>query len=631
MSWRVAALAGSLLFVGAAPASATTYCAAPATGCGGGDLPTIQAALNAAAATPSADDVRLGAKQYLVGPDGGPWTYNDPFGTNPVTVRGTGQLDSRLASLTGGPTLSLINGSADNILVTGPPSGVGVSLTAGTLSNSQVVVTTNGRGVDAASAAVDHSSIVPAGGSTGNTAVRADQSTIVDTSMSTTNGVDVVNAPVAVRRATIVTKGFGLQSGLPSTTISDSQIVLNDPTAVGVEGVCFDAVGTITVDAQNLTITGVAGGGISFRSTGGGVPGLQCGGHIAVSSSLVQGVSKTADCAPGIGSASVAIRYSDADLSPTKVTGNCTGAVNAGNNFFADPKLATPATLQPVPRFDSPLVDAGDPAAPGAGQPTDIAGLPRAVNGRRDIGAFEYGRRAPALSLASSPATVQPAEPVSFTATTSDPDLGDTVTVGWSFDDGATATGAQVTHGFAAGGTHTATATATDSAGVRTVRTVTVAVAQPGEDITPFKQDTPSPVKLVLDQLAIAPARFPALGSGPGLTTAAAPRGATLSYRVTDAAMIRLTAERLLPGRRVGARCVKPSRKNRRGRACTRVVPVAGSLTDSAPAAGTRKVGFTGRIGGRRLAIGSYTLNAQATSGTQSSAATPVQFRIVAR
>jgi hypothetical protein len=180
--------------------------------------------------------------------------------------------------------------------------------------------------------------------------------------------------------------------------------------------------------------------------------------------------------------AQVTVGYSDVDLTPGHVQGTCTqGPINAGNNFLADPKLVSPATLTPLPRFDSPLVDAGDPSAPGVGQPTDIAGLPRAVNGRRDVGAFEYGRHAPALAISRAPAAVLTGEPVNFTATASDADPGETVTVVWSFDDGASAGGDQAIHAFSAPGTHTATATATDSAGVTSSRAITVEVQAPGE------------------------------------------------------------------------------------------------------------------------------------------------------
>jgi hypothetical protein len=165
--------------------------------------------------------------------------------------------------------------------------------------------------------------------------------------------------------------------------------------------------------------------------------------------------------------------------------GTCDVPVDAGNNFLADPLFASPATLQPIPRFDSPLVDAGNPAAPGAGQPTDIRGLPRAVNGRRDVGAFEYGRRPPALSVTAEPAAAAPGETITFTATTSDLDAGDSVGVQWNFDDGGTAAGDSVTHDFTGSGTHVATATATDSAGLTTVRPVSVEVSGSASDRTP--------------------------------------------------------------------------------------------------------------------------------------------------
>ncbi len=492
MLWRVAALVGSLIFVGTAPAGATTYCVAPATGCGGGDHPTLAGALTAASNSAGADDVRLGAATYV----DGPWSYVDNSATNPVTIRGAGFLQSQLnSSAAGPPTLTLVNGNADNVIVGTPTAGanpVALQLVAGTLSNSQVLVAANGLGINAEAAVIDHSSITPAGpAATGNTAVHADTTTVKDTSMSTTDGVLTNDGQVAVRRATIVTQGVGLESPFAATAISDSLIVLNDATAVGVQGVCDLATGTIAIEATNLTVTG-GGSGIAFRSTGS----QNCGGHVAVSSSLVQGVGTTVDCVAGAlpgATAAVVVSYSDADLSAGEVTGTCSQPVNAAGNFLADPKLATPATLNPVPRFDSPLIDAGDPVAPGAEQPTDIAGLPRAVNGRRDVGAFEYGRRAPALSAGSSPAAALTGEPFTFSATTSDLDLGDVVTVGWSFDDGATATGDQVTHAFAAAGMHTATATATDSAGVTTVSPVIVTVNELPDTKAPETEITRQP------------------------------------------------------------------------------------------------------------------------------------------
>ncbi|HEY5977329.1 MAG TPA: PKD domain-containing protein [Solirubrobacterales bacterium] len=469
----VSAFVCSLTLAAAAPAGATTYCAAPASGCGGGDYPTLTAALGAASASPTADVVQLGAAGYA----DGPWSYVGSE-TNPVTIRGTGDRESQLLPSVSGPNLTLTYGNLDGVLLYSPQEGTALRITLGTLSNSQVVVTNFGLGVAAIGATVEDSAITPSNKAVGTRAVLADQSTVEDTLISTTDGVEAVNPPVTVRRATIVTQGYALQSGLTQTKISDSVIVLDDPTAVGVQGICDIATGTITIEATNLTVTAL-GGGIAFRSTGAQL----CGGLVEVSSSLVDGVGTTAACAPGGegGKASVAFEYSAADLTGAgKVTGTCTGPVDAGDNFLADPKLASPGSLRPVPRFDSPLVDAGDPASPDiAQQPTDLAGLPRAVNGRRDIGALEYGRRAPLLTVAPELASVKTGEAVAFTATVSDPDLGDTVVVTWSFDDGGTGTGNEVGHSFATAGSHSVTATATDSAGVTAVRTVPVEVVGP--------------------------------------------------------------------------------------------------------------------------------------------------------
>jgi PKD repeat protein len=235
------------------------------------------------------------------------------------------------------------------------------------------------------------------------------------------------------------------------------------------------------------------------------------------------------------------------------------------------------------------------------------------------------------LGVDASPASVATGDPATFTATTSDPDLGDAVTVAWSFDDGASAAGAQATHAFTTGGTHSATATATDSAGVATVRTATLAVTEKGSDDSGGGQGGSAPAKLVLDGLAVSPARFTSLKSGPGLIARATPAGAKLYYRVSRDATVKFTIKRLLPGRGTAKSCRKPSRKNRGSPACTRAVPVAGSLSDTAPAGGTRQLRFTGRVGSKRLGAGSYSLDATASAGSESSTAKPVRFAIARR
>jgi PKD repeat protein len=70
----------------------------------------------------------------------------------------------------------------------------------------------------------------------------------------------------------------------------------------------------------------------------------------------------------------------------------------------------------------------------------------------------------PTVAMSSSPYSPVPGQPVSFTATGADPD-GTIASYAWDFGDGQTASGAQVSHTFAAFGTYTVTVTATDSDG----------------------------------------------------------------------------------------------------------------------------------------------------------------------
>jgi hypothetical protein len=79
----------------------------------------------------------------------------------------------------------------------------------------------------------------------------------------------------------------------------------------------------------------------------------------------------------------------------------------------------------------------------------------------------------------------------------------------------------------------------------------------------------------------------------------------------------------------VGKRCRKPSAKLRQHRACTRL-KTSGKLTRRNQPAGTDTVKFSGRIGRRALAPGSYraTITATDAAGNKSKPRT-ARFRIV--
>jgi putative Ig domain-containing protein len=114
------------------------------------------------------------------------------------------------------------------------------------------------------------------------------------------------------------------------------------------------------------------------------------------------------------------------------------------------------------------------------------------------------------------------------------------------------------------------------------------------------------------------PKRF-ALGARRTVATAALRRGTTIRFTLSERAMVRITIARKLPGRRSGKRCVKPTRKLRARRRCTRHVTVAKLIRrDRQP--GRRTLAFTGRIGTRALKPAEYraTITATDLSANQS-------------
>ena len=85
---------------------------------------------------------------------------------------------------------------------------------------------------------------------------------------------------------------------------------------------------------------------------------------------------------------------------------------------------------------------------------------------------------------------------------------------------------------------------------------------------------------------------------------AAAKKGTTFRYTLSEAARVVVTIKRGIPGRKVGGRCVKPRRANRAAPRCVRYIR-AGRFAIASPAGATRHR-FSGRIGSKKLPVGGY-------------------------
>jgi hypothetical protein len=143
-----------------------------------------------------------------------------------------------------------------------------------------------------------------------------------------------------------------------------------------------------------------------------------------------------------------------------------------------------------------------------------------------------------------------------------------------------------------------------------------------------------TPAVAAVSGLAFSTKTFAAESSGPPATNARkkAPRGTKVSFRLNEAASVRFTVTQRVKGRKVKrgkkAVCVKPTRKNRKRKRCTRVVTLKGSFS-RAGVAGTNSFHFTGRLNGRKLKLGRYRLVATPSAGGRKGKRTSVGFRIV--
>ncbi|MFA9269872.1 MAG: hypothetical protein ACEQSX_03825 [Baekduiaceae bacterium] len=107
--------------------------------------------------------------------------------------------------------------------------------------------------------------------------------------------------------------------------------------------------------------------------------------------------------------------------------------------------------------------------------------------------------------------------------------------------------------------------------------------------------------------LTLAPSTFRAAKSGPSAVAARAPIGTVVTTKLSAAAKLTFRVERAAAGRKVGGRCVAPTRRNRSAKACTRWPTMSSRFTADGEA-GTNRLRFTGRLGGLRLAPGRYRL-----------------------
>jgi hypothetical protein len=107
--------------------------------------------------------------------------------------------------------------------------------------------------------------------------------------------------------------------------------------------------------------------------------------------------------------------------------------------------------------------------------------------------------------------------------------------------------------------------------------------------------------------------------------------GTTFSFRVNEQSTTTFTFAQLLPGRKVGRRCLAPTRARRNRRRCTRLITVRPSLSFKTSAA-RHRMKFQGRLSRRKtLKPGRYRLTIQSTDAAKNkSRARTLTFTVLA-
>jgi hypothetical protein len=233
--------------------------------------------------------------------------------------------------------------------------------------------------------------------------------------------------------------------------------------------------------------------------------------------------------------------------------------------------------------------------------------------------------RLPRASFSSTPVAPRDGEPVSFASTSTGPAGFDTFR--WDldgdgqFDDADDAAGSTASRSFTRGD-HSVALEAANGLGDRSVARRTISVGPP----RPVDRTAPR-----LASASLKPRTFAVSRRGRAeRPVSAARRGTRFRYRLSEPARVVFTIERALTGRRVGRRCVRPTRRTRGRRRCTRHARF-GRFARTANR-GTNSARYSGRIGRKSMKSGRYraTLVATDAAGNRSRARR-LRLRIVRR
>jgi CSLREA domain-containing protein len=410
--------------------------------------------------------------------------------------------------------------------------------------------------------------------------------------------------------------GFGgaidMVTGATSTmNIVNSTFVGNSAGGGGGTGsggaLLFEPTTSGTATLTNVTLVGNRAGGAGGTGFGGGYDGPGAGTTSTMADTIVTG-NFSNDAPSGCVGAVTSGGHNIEDGTTCAFTGTGDQKTGAAFGPLGDYGGLT-QTLPPLP--GNPAIDHGAGCTA-----TDQRGQPR-TGASCDVGAYEF-----APPTATTGAATQVTETSAVLGGSLVPSLR---AASFHFEYGKTTaygsqTAAQSESGLAALGASAAIS------GLKPATTYHFRLVASGDATVAGQDATFKTPRVSLGKLRVSPRTFRAAPRG-GSVARKRKTGTNISYAVSDASKTTFRILKPAPGRRVGKSCRKPSRRNRHGRKCTRLVSL-GSFSHK-DKAGKNKVHFTGRVHRHKLAPGKYRLRATPRANGVNGKARATGFRIV--
>ena len=596
----------ALLALGPAAANATTYCVAnpSCVTAGGTSVATVQGALTQAQTNAGPDRVEIGPGPFVAPASG--FAHSSTTAANSVEIVGAGADATTLSPPPGpgdGTTTLTLSSSPDSVV---RDLRIGVrSPNAVTAFNSALDLTGSARNIKVTTVLHGTSVFLR------NGATLADSN--IDGGTTDIPSVSIVGADARVTRTTIAnnTSAVGASSA-GSGTVTRSRLIGGGASASGgvlrvtdstiepgasgfLTGLIASSGGTLT--AQQVTVDGRGGsnttGATAFASAATDTS------TVNIESSVLANVDTSLErINGGSGVARISVDHSSFDPARFSDGGSTPGSIMQGpGNVNVAGGFVDSANGDYRLRADSALIDAGDPAPEDGLHSVDLAGNARVFDGTGDgiavpdIGALEFSGSAP-TAVINGPARATAGATVTFSAAgSSDPDPGDPLSYSWRVGGADAGGGQSISPTLKTPGRTEVTVTVRDRAGHTSTATLTVRVSSPP----------------VLTAVSLTNKKF-AVARGPtALTARTVKRGTTIRFTLSKGSSVS-----------IAIRSVKK-----------RKVKTIGTLR-RAGKAGKNSVKFTGRLGRKALAVGSYRAVIGATDAAGNKAKTKtLSFRIV--